>query len=143
MKNIKLTAEEMVIVDRLKQMKMSGMAQAYEEQIQNPNADLSSFYERFSNIVNYDFASTKNSTVFLRKQLLGIHRQHLMTRYTIQTECWTPKPLNGLRLAHGLMKEEIFLSQVPPVRGNLIYQTHYALLQSDSLEQSNISVQTP
>ena len=49
MKNIKLTAEEMVIVDRLKQMKMSGMAEAYEEQIQNPNSDLSGFYERFSN----------------------------------------------------------------------------------------------
>lgn len=30
MKNIKLTAEEMVIVDRLKQMKMSGMVEAYE-----------------------------------------------------------------------------------------------------------------
>ena len=27
----KITAEEMVIIDRLKQMKMSGMAEAYEE----------------------------------------------------------------------------------------------------------------
>ena len=33
MKKIQLTAEEMVIIDRLKQMKMSGMAEAYEEQI--------------------------------------------------------------------------------------------------------------
>ena len=47
MKNIKLTAEEMIIIDRLKQMKMSGMAEAYEEQILNPNSDLSGFYERF------------------------------------------------------------------------------------------------
>ena len=31
MKTNKLTAEEMVIADRLKQMKMSGMAEAYEE----------------------------------------------------------------------------------------------------------------
>ena len=31
MKTNKLTAEEMVIADRLKQMKMSGMAEAYED----------------------------------------------------------------------------------------------------------------
>lgn len=55
MKDIKLTAEEMVIVDRLKQMKMSGMAEAYEEQIRNPNSDLSGFHERFSDIVNYEW----------------------------------------------------------------------------------------
>ena len=54
MKNISLTTEELVIVDRLKQMKMSGMAEAYEEQINNPNSDLSGFYERFSSIVNYE-----------------------------------------------------------------------------------------
>ena len=39
----KITADEMIIIDRLKQMKMSGMAEAYEEQLLNPNADLSNF----------------------------------------------------------------------------------------------------
>lgn len=45
MKNITLTADEMVIIDRLKQMRMSGMAEAYEEQLRNPNADLSGLFK--------------------------------------------------------------------------------------------------
>lgn len=87
-KNIKLTAEEMVNVDRLKQMKMSGMAEAYEEQIRNPNSDLSDFYERFSNIVNYEceLRFNKKFNRILKKQLSGIHSQHLMTPSMIPTD---------------------------------------------------------
>ena len=55
MKTNKLTAEEMVIADRLKQMKMSGMAEAYEEQLLNPNSDLVSFQDRFSAIINFEW----------------------------------------------------------------------------------------
>lgn len=72
MKNIKLTAEEMIIIDRLKQMKMSGMAEAYEEQILNPNSDLSGFYERFSCIVNFEWEVRFNKKFnrFLKKATL-------------------------------------------------------------------------
>ena len=72
MKNIKLTAEEMIIIDRLKQMKMSGMAEAYEEQILNPNSDLSGFYERFSCIVNFEWELRFNKKFnrFLKKATL-------------------------------------------------------------------------
>ena len=72
MKNISLTTEELVIVDRLKQMKMSGMAEAYEEQIKNPNSDLSGFYERFSSIVNYEWELRFNKKFnrFLKKATL-------------------------------------------------------------------------
>ncbi len=55
MKNKKLSTEEMIVIDHLKQMKMSGMAEAYEEQILNPNSDLNSFNDRFSNIVNFEW----------------------------------------------------------------------------------------
>ena len=41
----KLTAEEMVIADHLRQMKLSGMAEAYEEQLLNPNSDQSNFQD--------------------------------------------------------------------------------------------------
>lgn len=145
MKDINLTAEEMVIVDRLKQMKMSGMAEAYEEQIRNPNSDLSGFYERFSNIVNYEWELRFNKKFnrFLKKQLSDIHRHHLMTLYMILPECWTQKPLNGLLPVDGLMKEETFLSRALPVQENLIYQTHCVLRQSDSLGQSDTSAQIP
>ena len=72
MKNISLTTEELVIIDRLKQMKMSGMAEAYEEQIKNPNFDLSGFYERFSKIVNYEWELRFNKKFnrFLKKATL-------------------------------------------------------------------------
>lgn len=72
MKNITLTADEMVIIDRLKQMRMSGMAEAYEEQLRNPNADLSGFYDRFSSIVNFEWELRFNKKFnrFLKKATL-------------------------------------------------------------------------
>ncbi len=68
----KITAEEMVIIDRLKQMKMSGMAEAYEEQLLNPNIDLTSFFTRFSNIVNFEWELRFNKKFnrFLKKATL-------------------------------------------------------------------------
>ncbi len=72
MKKIQLSAEELTIIDRLKQMKMSGMAEAYENQILNPNSDLSGFYERFSDIVNYEWELRFNKKFnrFLKKATL-------------------------------------------------------------------------
>ena len=72
MKNITLTADEMVIIDHLKQMRMSGMAEAYEEQLRNPNADLSGFYDRFSSIVNFEWELRFNKKFnrFLQKATL-------------------------------------------------------------------------
>ena len=55
MKTKKLSSDDLIIIDRLRQMKMSGMAEAYEEQTMNPNSDLTSFYERFSTIVNFEW----------------------------------------------------------------------------------------
>ncbi|MBR4144890.1 MAG: IS21-like element helper ATPase IstB [Lachnospiraceae bacterium] len=55
MKTIKLTSEDIKLIERLKQMKMSGLAEAYEEQVKNPNSDLTGFYDRFSNIVNHEW----------------------------------------------------------------------------------------
>lgn len=50
-------------------MKMSGMAEAYEEQILNPNSDLSGFYERFSCIVYFEWEVRFNKKFnrFLKK----------------------------------------------------------------------------
>ncbi|MBQ8951710.1 MAG: IS21-like element helper ATPase IstB [Eubacterium sp.] len=72
MKKIQLSTEALMIIDRLKQMKMSGMAEAYENQILNPNSDLSGFYERFSDIVNYEWELRFNKKFnrFLKKATL-------------------------------------------------------------------------
>jgi len=68
----KLTAEEMVIADRLRQMKLSGMAEAYEEQLLNPNSDLSNFHDRFSSIINFELELRFNKKFnrFLKKATL-------------------------------------------------------------------------
>lgn len=54
-RNTPLNTEELLISERLRNMRMSGMADAFEAQIQDPNADLSSFMERFSDIVNTEW----------------------------------------------------------------------------------------
>lgn len=68
----KLTAEEMVIADRLRQMKLSGMAEVYEEQLLNPNSDLSNFQDRFSSIINFEWELrfNKKFNCFLKKATL-------------------------------------------------------------------------
>ena len=53
MNTISLTAEELQLIERLRYLKLSGMAEAYEAQLEDPNADLASFQERFTEIVNH------------------------------------------------------------------------------------------
>ena len=48
------TTEELQLLERLRYLKMSGMAEAYEAQVEDPNADLASFQERFTEIVNHE-----------------------------------------------------------------------------------------
>ena len=48
-------AREIITCERLRQMKMSGMADAYQKQMNDPNADLASFEERFASIVEQEW----------------------------------------------------------------------------------------
>ena len=50
-----LNAEEIVICERLRSLKMSAMADAFETQLKDPNADLAPFMERFTSIVNHEW----------------------------------------------------------------------------------------
>ena len=67
-----LTPGQVQICDRLRQMKLSGMAEALEQQLCDPNADLSGFDERFENIVNYEWEMrfNKKFSRFLKKATL-------------------------------------------------------------------------
>jgi len=49
------TVDELQLIERLRYLKMSGMAEAYEAQLEDPNADLASFQERFTEIVNHEW----------------------------------------------------------------------------------------
>lgn len=50
-----LKSEEQVVSTRLRELKMSGMAEAFERQVLDPNADLSSFLERITELVNTEW----------------------------------------------------------------------------------------
>lgn len=53
--NPELKPEEQNISSRLREMKMSGMAEAFERQVLDPNADLVSFLERIAELVNTEW----------------------------------------------------------------------------------------
>ena len=51
----KLTKEQNLLCSRLCDMKLSGMAEAFEAQVTNPNSDLMCFFDRFEMIVNHEW----------------------------------------------------------------------------------------
>jgi len=67
-----LTQEQRQVCERLRQMKLSGMAEALEGQLVNPNADLAGFDERFERIVNHEWELrfNKKFSRFLKKATL-------------------------------------------------------------------------
>jgi len=55
-----LSAEERILSQHLRSMKLSQMADAFEKQMTDPNADLSPFLKRFSEIVNTEWDARYN-----------------------------------------------------------------------------------
>ena len=67
-----LSAEENVLLDRLFKLKLSHMAEALEKQFLNPNCDLESFFDRITDIINYEWdqRQTTKFNKLLRKATL-------------------------------------------------------------------------
>ena len=55
-----LTAEELLVSSHLRAMRLSKMAEAFEKQMLDPNADLSPFMDRFSRIVSEEWDARFN-----------------------------------------------------------------------------------
>ena len=53
--NDKLTKEQNILMDRLYKLPMSGMAEAFEKQLLEPNTGLEPFEVRFAAIVNQEW----------------------------------------------------------------------------------------
>ena len=53
--NDKLTKEQNILMDRLYKLRMSGMAEAFEKQLLEPNTGLEPFEARFAAIVNQEW----------------------------------------------------------------------------------------
>ena len=58
--NDKLTKDQNLLMDKLYKMRMSGMAEAFENQLMNPNSRLESFETRFSEIINHEWSGREN-----------------------------------------------------------------------------------
>lgn len=67
-----LTNDQNQLCERLRQMKLSGMADALENQLLNPNSDLIGFEARFETIVNHEWELrfNKKFSRFLKKATL-------------------------------------------------------------------------
>ena len=49
------TIEESILIERLRSFRVPGMVEEYKRQLQDPNADLLPFQERFSKLVNAEW----------------------------------------------------------------------------------------
>lgn len=58
--NDKLTKDQNLLMDKLYKMRMSGIAEAFENQLMNPNSGLESFETRFSEIINHEWSGREN-----------------------------------------------------------------------------------
>lgn len=58
--NDKLTKDQNLLMDRLYKLRMSGMAEALEKQLLEPNTGLESFETRFADIVNCEWSQREN-----------------------------------------------------------------------------------
>ena len=58
--NEKLTKEQNLIMDKLYKLRMSGMAEALEQQLLDPNSRLDSFEDRFSDIANFEWSQRES-----------------------------------------------------------------------------------
>lgn len=61
--NDKLTKDQNLLMDKLYKMRMSGMAEAFENQLMNPNSGLESFETRFSEIINHEWSGRENKKI--------------------------------------------------------------------------------
>lgn len=54
------TIEESILIERLRSFRVPGMVEEYKRQLQDPNADLLPFQERFSKLVNAEWVKRYN-----------------------------------------------------------------------------------
>ena len=58
--NEEFTIEETILIERLRSFKVPAMVEEYKQQLLDPNAELLSFQERFTRIVNAEWLKRYN-----------------------------------------------------------------------------------
>ena len=84
--NDKLTKNQNLLMDKLYKMRMSGMAEAFENQLMNPNSGLESFETRFSEIINHEWSGRANKKFnrLLKQATLKYPAADLIVLFMIQ-----------------------------------------------------------
>ena len=83
------TTEELCL--KLRQMKLSGMADAMEKQVANPNIDLMTYQEMISDVINaeWNLRYMKKFDRFLKKAQLRYPEADFDRQSMIRNGCWT------------------------------------------------------
>ena len=58
--NEEFTIEETILIERLRSFRVPAMVEEYKQQLRDPNAELLSFQERFTRIVNAEWLKRYN-----------------------------------------------------------------------------------
>lgn len=98
-----LSTEDCEQCGKLKAMRFSGMAEALEELLREPNADLIPFWEKVGRLVDaeWDLRYNKKLNRFIKKATLKILTQIWMRRSTIRNVFWTLESLRNWPNANG------------------------------------------
>ena len=115
--NDKLTKEQNILMDRLYKLRMSGMAEAFEKQLLEPNTGLEPFEVRFAAIVNQEWdqreskkfkrlmkkASLKYPAADLDSSIYDPERQLNTHVIELLAKCdWIDEPVLGKRTSPAL-----------------------------------------
>ena len=144
--NDKLTKEQNILMDRLYKLRMSGMAEAFEKQLLEPNTGLEPFEVRFAAIVNHEWdqreskkfkrlmkkatlkypAADLDSSIYDPERQLNTHVIELLAKCD-----WIDEPNNLLMTGGPVLEKRTspapYVSQqcIRIVRSNIYVRTHF------------------
>lgn len=104
-----LSTEDYELCSKLKAMRFSGMAEALEELLRDPNADLIPFREKVGRLVDaeWDLRYNKKLNRFMKKPFSNILMRIWMRRSMIRKDGWIPELLRSFPNASGWSRDGI------------------------------------
>ena len=85
-------------INKLIEMRLTTLADAYRTQLSDDSMQTVSFEDRFGLLIDLEYTTRKNNKRqrLIKKQLLISHRQMFMISITHQAERWSDPSLGGL-----------------------------------------------
>ena len=91
--DITLTPQEQALIMRLKSFRVPEMAHILEEQLKDPNADLNTFMERITAMVDAEWQTRaeKRFNRLMKKRICDTRRRILTKLFTVQNVSLIPR----------------------------------------------------